>query len=338
MTKPLPDLLRQFQNVRVVAGRKRQQRNLFIPCAFQNLLHRRQHFLYRALPYGPRHHARMAKAAAPRAAPHNLNGGTVVHQLHKRNDEIGNGRRQHGHDGFQHFGRCFRHVGGNCFHGAVVVVGHVVKAGHVAPLNLGDIAQLGFAVQMGGGTHRANNLQNRLFPLANHKDINEGGHWFRVVAGVPPGNDQRIAGVPVGRAHRQPGQIEQVEGVGVELLIRQADGQHIKVTDGMFGFQGEEREFLLTHGRFHILPGAVDALGQQIFMLVDDIVHDHQAQVRHAQIVNIGKSEGNFIIDFGPPFNHLVVFATGVTTGLGDARQDAFQYNFYLFWCSNFHR
>ena len=44
-------------------------------------------------------------------------------------------------------------------------------------------------------------------------------------------------------------------------------------------------------------------------MLVDDIVKDHQAQVGHAQIVNIGKSQSHLEVNLVPIFNDLVVFS-----------------------------
>jgi hypothetical protein len=163
----------------------------------------------------------VAEAAAAGAAAHNLDGRAVVDGLNERNDEIGDGRRHLGDDGFQHFGGRFRHVGRDGLHRAVFVIGHVVKTGHVTALDLGDVTQLRFAVQVFGGAQHADDFEKRFFAFADDKDVDERGHRFRVVAGVTAGDDERVAGVAVEAAHRHSGQIEQVEGVG-ETAARRA--------------------------------------------------------------------------------------------------------------------
>jgi hypothetical protein len=66
-------------------------------------------------------------------------------------------------------------------------------------------------------------------------------------------------------------------------------------------------------------------------MLVDNVVKDHQPQVGHAQVVDVGKGQGDFEVDFGPILDDLVVFAAGVTAGFVDAGQNALQRQLDLF-------
>ncbi len=54
---------------------------------------------------------------------------------------------------------------------------------------------------------------------------------------------------------------------------------------------------------------------QQISVFVDEVVKDHQTQVGHADVVDIGKGQGHFEINLIPIFDDLIVFAAGVTAG-----------------------
>ena len=184
------------------------------------------------------------------------------------------------------------------------------------------------AVEVGGGAHGGDDLQQHLFPFADDEDVDEGGHRLRVVAGVTAGDDQGVARVAVGRAHRQPGQVEQVQGVGKQLLIGQGHGQHVEVANGVLRLQREEGDAAGAQRRFHVVPGAEDALGQQVAVLVDDVVVDHPAQVRHADVVEVGEGHGHAIADAAPLLDDLVEFAAGVAAGFGDAGEDALQRGF----------
>jgi hypothetical protein len=56
----------------------------------------------------------------------------------------------------------------------------------------------------------------------------------------------------------------------------------------------EEGHAALAHEGFHVGPGAEDALGEQVAVFVDDVVEDHQPQVGHADVVDVGKGQGDF--------------------------------------------
>ncbi len=204
------------------------------------------------------------------------------------------------------------------------MIGHVVKARDVAAFDLGDIAQLGLTVQVAGGAHHPNDFEDCLFPFADDKDVNEGGHRFRVVAGVATGDDQRIAGVALGAADGHSGQVHHIEGVGEKLFVGQAKAKQVELADVSLVFQRVEGDALLAHDRFHVGPGGVNALCQEVAVLVDQVVEDHQPQVGHAEVVDVGEGEGDFVVNIGPVFADLVVFAAGVAARFGDAGEDAF--------------
>src|SRR5690606_24447028 len=148
----------------------------------------------------------------------------------------------------------------------------------------------------------------------------EGRYWFRVVAGMAAGDDQRVAGVTIFAAHGHPGQVQHVQHVGVELLVGQADAQHVEVANGVFGLQRGEGYAPLAHHLFHVGPRREDALGQQVAVRVDDVVERHQPQVGHADVVDVGEGQGNAEIDLVPILDYLVILAPSVATRFADAR------------------
>ena len=101
----------------------------------------------------------------------------------------------------------------------------------------------------------------------------------------------------------------------------------------MLGFQRKQGDFPLAHQFFHVGPGAVNALGQQVAVLVDDVVHDHQPQVRHAEVVDVGEGQCHLKINVVPILDDLVVLAAGIPCRFGHAGENALQGKFDLFGC-----
>ena len=147
-------------------------------------------------------------------------------------------------------------------------------------------------------------------------------HRLGVQAGGAAGDDQRLIRAIRG-AQRDAGQIERGQDVGVELLIRQAETEHIEVNQRMAGLQAVKRDARLAHRDLHVHPRRVGALGQHVGLRVDAVVEDRHAQVRHAQVIDIREDQRQPIGCGIPIFDDAVKFAAGVTRRLLDERQDA---------------
>ncbi len=96
---------------------------------------------------------------------------------------------------------------------------------------------------------------------------------------------------PRSRADRQPGEVEEVEDVGVDELRREVEGQDVEARGGEVVLEGEEGDAGLAHGRLHVDPGGVRALGERIVALVQDLVEDLEALVRQADLVGVRVEE-----------------------------------------------
>ena len=147
-------------------------------------------------------------------------------------------------------------------------------------------------------------------------------HRLGVQTGGAAGDDQRFIRAIRG-AQRDAGQIERGQDVGIELLIRQAETEHIEVNQRMAGLQAVKRDARLAHRDLHVHPRRVGALGQHVGLRVDAVVEDRHAQVRHAQVIDIREDQRQPIGCGIPIFDNAVKFAAGVTRRLLDERQDA---------------
>ena len=196
--------------------------------------------------------------------------------------------------------------------------------GDVDAFDLGQRRQGIGAAQAGaaGVGPGADDFGDRLFAFADEERVEEGVHRLGVQAGGAAGDDQRLIR-PLGGAQRDAGQIERGEHVGVELLVRQAEPEHVEIGQRMAGLQAVERDARIAHRGQHVHPRRVGALGQHVGLRVDAVVQDRHAQVRHAQIVDIREDQRQPVGRGLPIFDDAVVFAAGVTRRLLDERQDA---------------
>ena len=123
-----------------------------------------------------------------------------------------------------------------------------------------------------------------------------------------------MVGTAIGGAQGDAGQVEHGQHVGVKLLVGQAKADDIKLVGGVARLQAKERDLVAAHNRFKIGPGAVDPFGEQCFAAVDQIIEHHQAEVRTAQFIDIGKGQADFGLNRAivPGFGDTVEFTAGV--------------------------
>ena len=105
---------------------------------------------------------------------------------------------------------------------------------------------------------------------------------------MPAGDDDRVALVAVDGVQRDAGQVERGEHVGVAELGREGQAEQVEVADRAVRVDGELRHPVLAHQGLEVGPHGVGALGQGVGPLVEHFVQDHDALVRHADLVGVG--------------------------------------------------
>ena len=312
----------------VVAGGEGEQGHVLVAGVLQGFDALADQGLRLLGPEGAVHMPRLAEAAAPGAAPEELQAHPVV-------DHLGAG-----HDGLCGEGHlvqirddALRDPGGSTVlrrhgsHGAVGVVAHLVERGHVHALDLRCLHQkivLGPAREL-GLPQQGQQLVVHLFPLAHHEEVQEGGHGLGVHRGGAAGPDEGQQVRPVRRAQGDPRHVQHVQHGGIGHLIADGEGQGVKVPHRIAAFQGVERDLGLLHLLIHVPPGGKDPLAPHKGQAVHGVVEDAHAQVRHADLIGIGKAEGQTQVHLALVLDDLIVFAAGIPGGLLHPGKDAFQ-------------
>ena len=172
--------------------------------------------------------------------------------------------------------------------------------------------------------HHLVDLPHRLLAVPEHEAVHEVGQGLGIEGAVPAGHHHRVVGGAVGGVDRDPGQVDQIEDVGVDQLGGQIEGQDVEGPGGQVVLEGEQGHPGRPHGRLHVHPRGVGPLGHRVVPLVEDLVEDLQPLVGQADLVGVG-------IDEQPRHRRVVVlgdlgsqFSADVAGRLGDLGQQGF--------------
>ena len=261
-----------------VGGGQRGERDFVVAGAAQAVAHHGADLLLRAFAHRPGDHPRLAEPAAPGAAPEHLDVEPVVHHFDERHElvlgvrpvaEIGDRALV---DPFGDVGEAGADLGDE---GAVVL--DRVHGGHVDAGDRGQLPQHPLAGGTAGplpGRDHLGDLADGLFAVADHEGVDEVGHGLGVERAVPADDDERVLGPAILRPHRDAGEVETLEHVGVDELGGQAEGDDVEGAGVVVGVDREQRHGVGPHLRVHVDPGRVGALRQRVVALVQDLVED----------------------------------------------------------------
>ena len=156
-------------------------------------------------------------------------------------------------------------------HGAVVVIGHIVKGRNVDAVQLGSGAEkIGLAPALAAGAAvELHQLHGDVLALAQADQIDEVGQGLGIVHGGTAGDDQRGQAGAVRGVEGDVGQVQHIEDGGKGHLVANGEGHNVIVGDGIAGFQGKKGHFRLTQLGLHVAPGSEHALAPD----AGDIVH-----------------------------------------------------------------
>ena len=107
-------------------------------------------------------------------------------------------------------------------------------------------------------------------------------------AACPPAITSGSSSDAVRRVQRHPREVERGEQVGVAQLGRERDAEHVEVAERAVAVDGELRHPRLPHQRLEVGPDRIRPLGEGVGPLVEDLVEDHDALVRDADLVGVG--------------------------------------------------
>ena len=321
-------LIAQLRQRRIVAGGQAGQGHLLISGVVAGLHAVPGAKLPAAVADGTVDIARLTEAAAPDAAPEQLQHHPVLDDLrggyngfcgkeglvHIPDDALGHHRRS-------------PVPGGDGGHGAVVVIRHIVQAGDVDARQLrgGPKKRLLGPALPPGPAVQLHQLHGDVLPLAQAHQVDEVGDGLGVVHGGAPGDDQRGQGRALRAVNGNVCQVQHIQDGGKGHLIAHGESHDVKIRDGLAGLQGKQGHPRPAHLLLHVAPGGEHPLAPHALHVVHHAVEDPHAQVGHADLIGVREAEGNAGIHLGRVLLHGVVFPAHVAGRLLHPGQDALQ-------------
>src|SRR5689334_243927 len=109
-----------------------------------------------------------------------------------------------------------------------------IETRYIYALDPGECKHQLFALESGTfeGLNGVDDVLNDLFTLADHECIDEWMHRLRIGGGMPAGNDDGMTFIAVCRTEGNAGQVEDIEGVGVEGLVREGKADQVETGQG----------------------------------------------------------------------------------------------------------
>ncbi len=136
--------------------------------------------------------------------------------------------------------------------------------------------------------------------------------------GGAAGQNERVTLAAVGRAKRDPSEIEHGEAVRVRELELQREADDVELRQRARALERDQRQVSAPQLRFHVDPRRVATLGERARIVVQDLVEDLVAEMAHPDVVDIGKGQADPCGHPTPVLAHLARLAAGVARWLFD--------------------
>ena len=162
-------------------------------------------------------------------------------------------------------------------------------------------------------------LLEKLLAFAHGDQVEEVGHGLGVGDGGAAAQDQRIVVGAIGALDGNAGQIQHLQHVGVAALVAHGEPEDVEVAQRAARLPAEQREVVLAHGVGHVGQRREAAVAEVRGVVVDQFVQQPHRQVGHADLVGVGKAQGQARLGRVPVLLARVVLARQVLGGFGDA-------------------
>ena len=166
-------------------------------------------------------------------------------------------------------------------------------------------------------------FRDDLFALADDEEIEERRDRLDVVNARPAADDERVVHRAVSRMERDASEVEHVEHVRINHLVLQREAKEREVLDFRLRFERIERDALRPHDIFHVRPRRIDAFGRDVGAAVQDFVEDGEAEVAHADLVDVRQRERERAFDICMILDDDIPFTARIACGLFDTLQHA---------------
>jgi hypothetical protein len=163
-------------------------------------------------------------------------------------------------------------------------------------------------------------LEHRFLAVPDEEGVEEGGHGSGVQGAHAPGHHEGVLLRSVLRQEGDPGEVEHREDVRVGEFVAQGESEEVERPGGSPRFKRRERQpggaqMLLVVG-----PWGEDAVAKGPGPRGEDLAQKQDPEVRHPDLVHVGKGEQHAHARFVPRDRGRADFAAAVPGRLPDGR------------------
>src|SRR5659263_201915 len=157
-----------------------------------------------------------------------------------------------------------------------------------------------------------------LLAVPDEESVEEGGHGSGVQGAHAPGHDEGVLLRSVLRQEGDPGKVEHREDVRVGEFVAQGESEEVERPGGSTRFERRERQpggaqMLLVVG-----PWGEDAIATGPGPRAEDLAQEQDPEVRHPDLVHVGKGEQHAHARFVPRDGGRTDLAAAVSRRLPD--------------------
>ena len=164
--------------------------------------------------------------------------------------------------------------------------------------------------------------RQQLLALTDGDQVEEVRHRLRVHQRRAAAENQRVAGSALAALQRNVRQIQHLQHVGVPALVAEREPQHVEVGQRSPRLPAEQRQARLAHQVRHVRKRRERAVAEVGRTVVDLLVQHPHGEVRHPDLVRVGKAQREARRGLVPGFASGVQLAARVLRGLGDAIEE----------------
>ncbi len=207
------------------------------------------------------------------------------------------------------------------------MVGHVVKGRDIHALDVTGAAQefvlapslaLCLTIQVG-------KLQHNLLAVTDLKGVDKRCERLRIVRARTAADDEVFQTPALGGAHGNAAQLEHIENIGKGQFILQRKAEDVQLRNAVSALQSIERNARAAHFLLHINPRRKDTLAPDAVLCIEQTVQNPAAEMRHADLVGIGKAHAEAQVDAVRVLDNTAPFAADIAGRLLHARKYSFE-------------
>ena len=142
------------------------------------------------------------------------------------------------------------------------------------------------------GDQGVHELVDELLRIPHNEGVEKRRYGFRVDRAGSSGDHERKNFRAVLAFQGHAPEIKKVQNVGVTHLVGKRKADHVEIGERPSGLQGQRGDAFLAHQIFHVRPGTEKSLRCRVFPAVQQMVDDPEAEMRHADLICIGKHQG----------------------------------------------